>query len=130
MTFGRHNFPKEERLSWKRHIDYLFENGKSFIAYPLRVVYVVLESNQLPVPTAILVSVSKKRFKRAVKRNRVKRQVREAYRTRKDNLLQTLDAKGKSLLVAFLYLENELRPTSTIGKSMEKALRVLSDKVE
>lgn len=125
----RHTLPKEERLSWKRHIDYLFEQGKSFIAYPLRVVYVVMEAGELKAPASFLVSVSKKKFKRAVKRNRVKRQVREAYRTRKADLCTTLDQNGKSLLVAFLYLEKETLPSSSIDKAMVKALRTLGEKV-
>lgn len=125
----RHTLPKEERLSWKRHIDYLFEQGKSFIAYPLRVVYVVMEAGELKAPASFLVSVSKKKFKRAVKRNRVKRQVREAYRTRKTDLFTTLDQNGKSLLVAFLYLEKETLPSSSIDKAMVKALRTLGEKV-
>ena len=125
----RHTLPKEERLSWKRHIDYLFEQGKSFIAYPLRVVYVVMEAGELKAPASFLVSVSKKKFKRAVKRNRVKRQVREAYRTRKADLCTTLDQNGKSLLVAFLYLEKETLPSSSIDKAMMKALRTLGEKV-
>mgnify|MGYP000036072695 CR=1 FL=1 len=53
----RHTLPKEERLSWKRHIDYLFEQGKSFIAYPLRVVYVVMEAGELKAPASFFVSV-------------------------------------------------------------------------
>lgn len=125
----RHTLPKEERLSWKRHIDYLFEQGKSFIAYPLRVVYVVMVAGELKAPASFLVSVSKKKFKRAVKRNRVKRQVREAYRTRKADLFTTLDQNGKSLLVAFLYLEKETLPSSSIDKAMVKALRTLGEKV-
>lgn len=125
----RHTLPKEERLSWKRHIDYLFEQGKSFIAYPLRVVYVVMEAGELKAPASFLVSVSKKKFKRAVKRNRVKRQVREAYRTRKADLFTALDQNGKSLLVAFLYLEKETLPSSSIDKAMVKALRTLGEKV-
>lgn len=125
----RHTLPKEERLSWKRHIDYLFEQGKSFIAYPLRVVYVVMEAGELKAPASFLVSVSKRKFKRAVKRNRVKRQVREAYRTRKDELFAVLDQQGKSLLVAFLYLEKETLPSGSIEKAMVKALRVLGEKV-
>ena len=125
----RHILPKEERLSWKRHIDYLFEQGKSFIAYPLRVVYVVMEAGELKAPASFLVSVSKKKFKRAVKRNRVKRQVLEAYRTRKADLFTTLDQNGKSLLVAFLYLEKETLPSSSIDEAMVKALRTLGEKV-
>lgn len=77
MTTPRYTLAKEERLSWKRYIDLLFAEGKSFIAFPLRVVYLTADAGPA-VPVSMLVSVSKKKFKRAVKRNQVKRQVREA----------------------------------------------------
>ena len=70
---------KSERLDKKKVIDKMFSGGaRSFSVFPLRVVYLPVE--ELEAPVSILVSVSKRRFKRAVKRNRVKRQIREAYR--------------------------------------------------
>ena len=80
---------KEERICSKLLIDKLFNGGNShsMVAFPLRVVYVIKDRNEAQdatIPqTKILVSVPKKHFKRAVKRNRVKRQVREAYRKNK-----------------------------------------------
>ena len=80
---------KSERLDKKKVIDKMFSGGaRSFSVFPLRVVYLPVE--ELEAPVSILVSVSKRRFKRAVKRNRVKRQIREAYRKNKHGLLQTL----------------------------------------
>ena len=67
---------KSERLDKKKVIDKMFSGGaRSFSVFPLRVVYLPVE--ELEAPVSILVSVSKRRFKRAVKRNRVKRQIRE-----------------------------------------------------
>ena len=59
MTDRRYTLSKAERLSRKRDIDLLFAEGQSFIAYPLRVVYTVIEE-QRSVPASILISVSKK----------------------------------------------------------------------
>ena len=68
----------------------MFEGGhsKSFSIFPIRVVYMPVEQGE--VPATILISVSKRRFKRAVKRNRVKRQIREVYRKNKQPLLDGL----------------------------------------
>ena len=104
MTTKRYTLSKEERLSWKRYIDLLFEKGQSFVAFPLRVVYLPMEE-EMPARASFLVSVPKKGFKRAVKRNLIKRQVREAYRVRKYDLLEPLEAKNKGMLIAFLYLD-------------------------
>ena len=78
MTTKRYTLSKEERLSWKRYIDLLFEKGQSFVAFPLRVVYLPMEE-EMPARASFLVSVPKKKFKRAVKRNLIKRQVLPPY---------------------------------------------------
>lgn len=127
MVNRRYTLSKEERLSWKRYIDLLFAKGQSFVAFPLRVVYLPVEEESL-VPVSILISVPKKRFRRAVKRNLIKRQIREAYRVRKYDLIDPLVKKNKRMLVAFLYLDKEIRSFVEMEKAMTKALTVLSCK--
>lgn len=127
MTVRRYTLSKEERLSWKRYIDLLFAEGQSFVAFPLRVIYLMIEE-ETPAPVSILVSVPKKKFKRAVKRNRVKRQVREAYRIHKYDLIDPLVEKNKHILIAFLYLDKEIHPFATMEKAMLKAIRLLQTK--
>ena len=121
MVNRRYTLSKEERLSWKRYIDLLFAKGQSFVAFPLRVVYLAVEEETLA-PVSILVSVPKK------KRNLIKRQVREAYRVRKYDLIDPLTGKNKRMLVAFLYLDKEIHPFADMEKAMTKALNVLRDK--
>lgn len=127
MVNKRYTLSKEERLSWKRYIDQLFAEGQSFIAFPLRVVYLPVEEETLA-PVSIMVSVPKKKFKRAVKRNQIKRQVREAYRVRKYDLIDPLNEKNKRMLIAFLYIDKEIHPFASIEKAMNKALNILRDK--
>lgn len=124
---ARYTLSKEERLSWKRYIDLLFAKGQSFVAFPLRVVYLTMEE-VLHTRTSFLVSVPKRKFKHAVERNRIKRQVREAYRIRKSDLLMPLEARDKYLLIAFLYIDKEIHPYATIEKAMAKAIKHLQDK--
>ena len=92
-------------------------------------VYLPVEET-LSVPVSFLVSVPKKKFKRAVKRNLVKRQVRAAYRVRKQGLYDTLALSGKQLLVAFIYLDKEIASFSEMEKSMTKVLRILQEKIQ
>lgn len=127
MTTQRYTLSKEERLSWKRYIDLLFEKGQSFIAFPLRVVYLPMEE-EMRAPVSMMISVPKKKFKRAVKRNLIKRQVREAYRMRKYDLIEPLTEKNKGMLVAFLYVDKEIHPFADIEKAMNKAIRILREK--
>ena len=118
MVNRRYTLSKEERLSWKRYIDLLFAKGQSFVAFPLRVVYLAVEEETLA-PVSILVSVPKKKFRRAVKRNLIKRQY---------DLIDPLTGKNKRMLVAFLYLDKEIHPFADMEKAMTKALNVLRDK--
>jgi ribonuclease P protein component len=126
---------KSERLDKKKVIDKMFSGGaRSFSVFPLRVVYLPVE--ELEAPVSILVSVSKRRFKRAVKRNRVKRQIREAYRKNKHGLLQTLQDEGRprssillTIPVAFIYLSDRLVDSLEIEERMKVALARITEKV-
>lgn len=128
MTEKKYTLPKPERISLKRQQDRLFAEGKSFVAYPLRVVY-LCTGDAMPARSAMLVSVPKRKFKRAVKRNRVKRLVREAYRLRKPDLQAMLTENGCCLLLAFIYLDNELPAFADMEKALQKTVRVLSGKL-
>ena len=88
-----------------------------------------LPVEELEAPVSILVSVSKRRFKRAVKRNRVKRQIREAYRMNKHGLLAVLTEKKCRLAVAFIYLSDQLVDSSVIEDRMKTALARIAEKV-
>lgn len=121
-----HGLPKEERIFKKRIIDLLFDKtSPSFSQYPLRVVYRVLseeEGNLQSAHVSILFSVSKRHFKRAVKRNRVKRQLREAYRLQKTILTTAVQQKEIKLAIAFLWLSGDLWESSKIALKMQQIL--------
>ena len=125
MENQSHTLNKSERLCSKKLIERLFAGGnKSFPAFPLRVVYMTLEPEENAANVSILISVPKKRFKHAVKRNRVKRQVREAYRRNKHILLNTLQAseKPQKMIMAFIWLDNKLHATEEIEYKVKKLL--------
>lgn len=120
---------KAERLSSKILIGKMFEGGvsKSFSIFPIRVVYMPVEKGEAP--AAVMISVSKRRFKRAVKRNRVKRQIREAYRKNKQLLLDELQSREMRLAIAFIYLSDELVATAELEEKMKTALSRLVEKL-
>ncbi len=108
----------------------MFAGGfsRSFSVFPLRAVYMSVEQQEVPV--SILISVPKKRFKRAVKRNRVKRQIREAYRKNKGPLWQGLQEKGLGLTIAFIYLSDELCRTEEIEEKVKVLLARIAERLE
>lgn len=106
----------------------MFAGGsRSFSVFPLRVVYLPVE--ELEADASILISVSKRRFKRAVKRNRVKRQIREAYRVNKHELLNILVERKCRLAIAFIYLSDQLVESSIIEDRMRIALVRITEKM-
>lgn len=124
-----HTLPKKERLNSRLLIEKLFSGGgKSLPAYPLRIVYMPIEEESRPT-ASILISVPKKRFKRAVKRNRVKRQIREAYRKHKDMLLDTLNASGKKAIIAFIWLDNNLHSSQEVEEKVKHLLQLTSERL-
>lgn len=124
MEERKYTLTKSERLCSKTLIERLFAGGNSsFPAFPLRVVYMWLEPSEGTSDVSILISVPKKRFKRAVKRNAVKRQVREAYRRNKYLLLDALKSQGgKGLVLAFIWLDNQLRSSEEVERKVQKLL--------
>ena len=111
-------------------IDTLFGGGcsQSMAAFPLRAVYIKKERAQDEAPVQMLVSVPKKRFKHAVDRNRVKRQVREAYRQHKELLYKVL-AEHEQLLLAFIWLSDEHRPSRDVESRVVGLMQRVAEKL-
>lgn len=111
----------------------LFESGrgKSFPVYPLRAVFMPVEGQGADGEAAvsILVSVSKRHFKHAVDRNRVKRQLREAYRKHKHLLDDALAEHRCRLSLAFIWLSGEHHPTAEIEQKMQTLLCRVAEKI-
>lgn len=124
---------KEERLHGRDAVEKLFKDvgSRSMVAFPVRVVYVLAPPQaDTCVNTRMLVSVPKRQFKRAVKRNRVKRQVREAYRKHKHGLIEAVSRIGEQhLSLAFVWLDSKLYDTSVVEKKVEKLLLRIEEKL-
>lgn len=121
------SFKKEERLCSKKLIALLLNNGSSFVLYPFRITYIFTEE-PLPYPAQVLITVSRKRFKRAVDRNRIKRLTREAYRKHKSHILYPhLEKERRSLLLMILYVGNEIFTAKELENKLISALNRLTN---
>lgn len=129
-------FKKSERLNSKIIIDKLFAGGNSSMAaFPLRVVFMSIPLDEAPetmcdVPASILISVPKKRFHHAVDRNRMKRLVREAYRTNKSILWEVLDGKDYKMAIAFICITDKMPTFAQVNKAVTKVLVRITEKIE
>ncbi len=97
-------FPKKEKLKSESLIRGIFEEGKSISSYPLKLIYLEIK---VPAKTKIQcgVTVPKRNFKSAVKRNRIKRLLRESYRLNKEQIFNNIEG---SFAFLFLYLGKEM----------------------
>lgn len=116
----RCSLSRNERLRGKSRIDFLFAEGKGVLVYPFRCVFVVNDDTD---NVSVLFSVPKKRFKRAVKRNLLRRRMKEAYRLNKRKLACAV--KGRGLDMALMYIGNEVAEFGFL----QSRLSLLLDKV-
>ncbi len=120
------SFKKEERLCNKRLIEQLFQKGSSFHLYPFR--FAFLPSKEITVPAQVLIAVPKKRFKRAVDRNLLKRRIREGYRILKQEYLYTLlDHRQENVLFSIQYIGKEIHDYSFIELKLKETLLKFQD---
>lgn len=124
----RFTLSKEERICSKKLINELFTgNGRSMTAFPLRVVFMKRTIVDDQPRAAMLVSVPKRYFKHAIDRNRVKRQVREAFRRNKSIITQNLTDDHEAVAMAFVWLTDEKFPSSEVENRMVRLLTRISE---
>ena len=116
MDRESHTLPKAERLCGRNAVAQLFEKGKGGVSGCLRYKYLRRPDAEV---SRIMVSVPKRSFKRAVKRNLLKRRMRESYRLQKEKL-----APGRDLML--IYTDRELLPFTAIHAAVGAALETIA----
>ena len=111
------SFPKSEKLKSKKAIKLLFEEGNTITKYPIKLHYLSVGNSY---KTKAAFSIPKHNFKKAVTRNRIKRQLREAYRHHK-HLLK--NDSGLKYFLFFLYIGKENSTYTNINTSLINVLK-------
>ncbi len=125
-------FERSERLKSRKLLGRLFQEGHSFMAFPLRVLWLPLSDGERqfarfgPYPAQVAISVPKRLHKSAVTRNRIRRQVREAYRLHKHLLYEALNAKGLHIALILVFTAKEEPTAAQLAHSMRKLSRTLA----
>ncbi len=122
----KYTYGKEEKLKRRKLIDEIFKSGESFPNYPFRVFYKIMDFDA-NVKAQVGVSVSKRNFKHAVDRNRIKRLMREAYRLNKYTLIDNLD---KQVVLMIIYTQRKELPFDLINSKMKSTLKKLIAEIE
>lgn len=118
-------FPKKEKLKSESLIHAIFEEGKSITRYPLKLIYLDIK---VPAEAKIQCgfTVPKRNFKSAVKRNRIKRLLRESYRLNKEQIFNNIEG---SFAFLFLYLGKDMPQYEEVEKQMRVILKQFLIKV-
>ena len=122
-------FEQKEHLKSHKIIGELFKSGDSFGMYPLRAVWKTAEQKEGNCPLKISISVPKKRFRRAVARNRLRRQVREAFRLSRAAFVQNAPADHPPVALMILYTGVEALPYAVIQEAMARLLKRLAKEI-
>lgn len=117
----RFTFTKDERLSSRKIIAELYEKGKSFIVFPFRLVWLetILPS---AFPVQIVLSVPSKNFRKAVDRNRIKRQMREVYRKNKSAVYSLLQKEKNQCAIMIIFTGKSKVPFNEIENKLKLTL--------
>lgn len=124
-------FPKSERLHKKKAFAYLFEHGHSIRVGVLSCFYALEVPDDLAdAPVSAAFTVSKRKFKHAVSRNKLKRRMKEAYRLNKSPLLAEIEKlSDQRLIMLFVYQPRHPLPFKVIEKATIKIIRRLQRKL-
>lgn len=117
---------KAEKLCSQTAIEQLFREGKQIKAYPLRVVY-HLKKSEAGAPAQILISIPKKKIRRAVGRVLMRRRIRECFRLNRSLLYPALKTSGQQVQMAFIYLSDELKSYQTLENRVKQILQSIAD---
>lgn len=115
---------KAEKLCSRTAVNELFSTGFSKVAYPLRMVCKQTERNNGS-PARFLITIPKKKIRKAVHRVLLRRRIRESYRLNRQLFVPQITLSGKYVDIAFLYLSSEIADYATIERKMCKLLEQL-----
>jgi ribonuclease P protein component len=122
---------KEERIKSQKQTELLFSEGRRFTLAPFRIYYTLVKPGKTSLQFGV--GVSKKNFKKAVDRNRIKRLVREAYRLQKITLQDKSVERQYGLTIFFIYTSKELPAFKEVyektGKVIDKLTAILSETI-
>lgn len=117
---GPNTFCKPERLCGSTQIDRLFREGNRQISvFPVRLVWLLADDIN---GIQVLISAPKRNFHHSVDRNRIKRQIREFYRTSSTPLKEAVALKGQGMALAFLFNDTRLWDSSKLSERLQSAI--------
>lgn len=121
-------FSAEERIKSRKVLEAVYEKGEQMVVHPYRLRFMRYEFES-GAPVQFAVSVPKRNVKSAVKRNKVKRRIREAYRLNKGDLLSQIKDPSQGLALFLIYIGKEDQTYSFLEEKMKMLLKKLQEQL-
>jgi len=118
------SFHREEKLKSRKTIEQLFAGAQSIKIYPFRLVWAFTQKHSEKYPVQLGVSISKKRIKRAVDRNLIRRRTQESYRCNKHILIESI-CHSQNIALMLIYLPSTIMDFSQIDKGVQDIIKAL-----
>ncbi len=127
IEFLLNKLPKNERLHHKKIFEKIFKEGKSAAVFPLRAIWTETDEESQHPPVLFGCSIPKKKIPGAVKRNKLKRRIKEAYRLNKKDIIEYLFEKNVQIAVVFIYLDKKETDYQTIETKLKHLLKIIKE---
>ena len=127
----RFSFPKKDKLKSKKLIEQLFSDGKAQFKFPFKLVFIIEPLAEGDTDHwSFGISIPKKKIKSAVKRNLLKRRVREAFRLNRLTLSNILESRNLKLSLMFIYIADDVKKYTVIEKSVIHHISLLTNALD
>jgi ribonuclease P protein component len=124
-----YRFPKKEKVVSLKTINALFEKGAHGVfVFPFKISLVIVPNQE--VSCQVLIIVPKRNFKKAVDRNRIKRQIREIYRLNNSLFLQGLKSSQVQVAISIAFVGKTELEYAKANQAFIKVLKQLADYIE
>lgn len=123
MPIKPFSYNKKEKLKSRKQLEALFTSGETLIVFPIKIFFNKTSAQDNNIKAGV--GVSRKNFRKAIARNRIKRLLREAYRTEKAVLLNYLQQNKIQIALFFLYIDKSLPEFDLLKEKMQQAIEKL-----